>query len=346
MQQGNADRDCLYLEKCRPGSSIGATALISKAPYFGRPQSRWLNRLAFCLLLPAILAYWGCENGTAGPDSGGASTENTIPPVEGVSTAGSIAIASIFSEAASTGPANEAAGAEAPFTARSEFESTSIDKPGQDKALEPGGLDTCYAATSTFSGLVTELSCASQGIESLDGIEALHALTRLELNDNKIADLSPLAQLTKLQSLNLAANRVEDISPLATLVELTDLILAGNRIDDVAPLAEFNKLVVLDLTSNRISDVDDLGLMESLRYLKLDDNEINDVSSLRHLTSLEFLHLSSNSITLGVRNLEALTEARSIVMLDNENVACSDLDALENALAGDVLLRPGSCAPY
>ena len=108
------------------------------------------------------------------------------------------------------------------------------------------------------------------------------------------------------------------IGPLAVLTELTDLILAGNRIDDVTPLAGLNRVVVLDLTSNQISDVDDLGVMEGLRYLKLDDNEINDVSSLGHLTSLKFLHLSSNIVTLGVRNLDALTEASSIVMLGND----------------------------
>ena len=313
---------------------------------------RRLNRLAFCLLLPAILAQWGCGDGTAGPDSGIASppesvsTEKVISPVEGVSKAGSDSIASKYSRAGSAEAASEATGPEAPSTARSVFESAGIDNPDHDKSPESHGLDACYTAARAASGLITELSCTGQGIESLDGIERLHALTKLELNDNKISDLSPLAHLTKLQTLNLAANRVKDISTLAALAELTDLILAGNRINDVAPLAGLNKLVVLDLTSNRISDVDDLGVMEELRYVKLDDNEINDVSSLGRLTSLKFLHLSSNSITLGVRYLDALKDARSIVMLDNDNIACSDLDALEDVLAGDIVLRPFACVPY
>ena len=272
--------------------------------------SRRLNRVAFCLLLPAILAQWGCENGPAAPDSGIAfspesvSTENAISLANGVSTARGVSIAATHD------------------------------------------LDSCYTATGTAGDFITQLSCPSQGIESLDGIEGLHALTKLELNDNEISDLSPLAHLTRLQSLNLAANRVKDLSPLAALTELTDLILAGNRIDDVAPLAELNRLVVLDLSSNRISDVDDLGVMEGLGYLNLDDNEINNVSSLGHLTSLKSLNLSSNSVTLGVRNLVSLTEAHSIQLLHNDNIACSDLDALEDALAGDVLWRPGACVPY
>ena len=302
--------------------------------------SRRLNGLAFCLLLPAILVLWGCGDGNPGPDS------RIAPPPESVSTAGSVSIASLTSKAASADPASEAAGPEAPPTARSVFESAGIDNPDHDSSPESQGLDSCYTAARAASGLITELSCTGQGIESLDGIEGLHALTKLDLNGNRISDLSPLAHLAKLQWLNLAANRVKDISPLAALAELTDLVLAGNRIDDVAPLAELNKLVVLDLTSNRISDVDDLGVMEELRYVKLDDNEINDVSSLGRLTSLKFLHLSSNSVTLGVRYLDALTEARSIVMLDNDNIACSDLDALEDALAGDVVLRPLTCVPF
>ncbi|MCZ6558418.1 MAG: leucine-rich repeat domain-containing protein [SAR324 cluster bacterium] len=314
--------------------------------------SRWLNRPAFCLLLLALLALWGCEDGTTGPDTGitsppeSVSTEIVIPPADGGSTAGSVSTVSIFSIAGGADPASEAAGPEAPSRARGGFESTAIDTPGHGKFLESRGLDACIMATGAASGLITELSCTSQGIESLDGIEGLHALTRLELNDNNISDLSPLVRLKNLQSLKLAANRVKDIGPLAALAELTDLILVGNRIDDVEPLTELNRLVVLELTSNQISDVDDLAVMEGLRYLNLDDNEIIDVSALRHLTSLRFLHLSSNRITLGVTYLDALTEARSIVMMDNNNIACSDLDALEDALAADVLLRPLACVPF
>ena len=314
--------------------------------------SRRLNRLTFCLLLPAILAQWGCGDGPAGPDSGIASppesvsTENVISPADGVSTAGRVSTSGMSAKTGSAGPANQAAGPETPSTTPGVFEIASIDTPGHDESLASNGLDACLTASRAAGELITELSCTGKGIESLDGIEEVHALTKLELNDNKISDLSPLVHLTKLQTLNLAANQVKDISPLAALAELTDLILAGNRINDVAPLAGLNKLVVLDLTSNRISDVDDLGVMEELRYVKLDDNEINDVSSLGRLTSLKFLHLSSNSITLGVRYLDALTEARSIVILDNDNIACSDLDALEDALAGDIVLRPFACVSY
>ena len=313
---------------------------------------RRLDRLAFCLLFSAILALLGCENGTGVPDPGIASppetiaSENVIFPADQSSTAGSFLFTSNVSKAGSADPASEAPGPEAPSTAGTATDPASIVTPDKGKWPESHGLDTCYTATGPSGEHIIELSCIDKGIESLDGIEELHALRKLELNDNRISDLSPLAHLTRLRSLNLAANRVRDIRPLAALADLTDLNMTGNRIVEVAPLADLNRLVTLRLTSNRISDVDDLGMIVGLLDLHLDDNEISDVSSLRHLTSLKSLNLSWNSVTLGVRSLDALTEAYSIMMLGNNNIDCSDLDALEDALVGVVVSRPRVCVPY
>ena len=221
-----------------------------------------------------------------------------------------------------------------------------VSSPSREGAALATGLAACVTTTGVANRLVTEISCTSAGIDSLAGIEAYPALQRLELTGSNISDLAPLAGLAELKSVNLAANRISDIGPLAALGGLTDLTLSGNRIGDLAPLADLTGLVSLDLTSNRIGGVDDLAGLTGLRYLKLDGNGINDVSPLAHLTNLTFLNLSLNAVTLGVRHLAALTQARSIVLPGNDGIACSDLDALDDALGAGVVSRPGACLPY
>ena len=56
--------------------------------------------------------------------------------------------------------------------------------------------------------------------------------TNLNLNDNNITDLTPLAGLTNLTELWLADNNISDLTPLAGLTNLTELYLPQNSISD------------------------------------------------------------------------------------------------------------------
>ena len=53
-------------------------------------------------------------------------------------------------------------------------------------------------------------------------------LKSLNAGENRIADLSPLAELTNLRQLQLYSNQITDLSPLAGLKQLTSLNLGGN----------------------------------------------------------------------------------------------------------------------
>ena len=60
------------------------------------------------------------------------------------------------------------------------------------------------------------------------------------LRDNRISDITPLANLTNLEELHLNGNKISDLTPLANLTKLTTLSVYNNQIDydDVAALRE------------------------------------------------------------------------------------------------------------
>jgi Leucine-rich repeat (LRR) protein len=84
----------------------------------------------------------------------------------------------------------------------------------------------------------TEIFLPAVGIKNITGLEYFINLKKLDLADNEITDVSPLAGLTKLELLILEDNRISDVTPLSKLTNLNKLNLDGNPITDLSPIKE------------------------------------------------------------------------------------------------------------
>jgi internalin A len=125
----------------------------------------------------------------------------------------------------------------------------------------------------------------------------LGKLTSLDIRDNQISDMKPLASLTKLTSLDISDNHVRDIKPLAALTNLISLSLNGNHVRDIKPLAALTNLTDLSLIANEIIDIKSLASLTNLTEIYLGGNKIIDIKPLASLINLRHLNLSSNKIT-------------------------------------------------
>lgn len=128
-----------------------------------------------------------------------------------------------------------------PFTTFNTTYAESTTVTFDDPAFEAYIRKQLHKPEGSISGedmqSLTELASASWlGIRSLKGIEFATNLTRLSIEQNKIADLSPLAGLVKLKRITLDYNEITDLSPLSNLTEVTDLILYDNKIKSLEPL--------------------------------------------------------------------------------------------------------------
>src|SRR5437660_4710879 len=79
-----------------------------------------------------------------------------------------------------------------------------FDKRDNDKPI----VETDVANLSTIQGVGMEIA-------DLSGLEKCVNLASLDLSKNRIKALTPLQGLGKLQYLNLADNQIENIAPLA-----------------------------------------------------------------------------------------------------------------------------------
>ena len=185
-------------------------------------------------------------------------------------------------------------------------------------------------------------------VKSIDFLEPLTKLRTLNLDNNEIADTSPLRGLQQLESLNLRSNGISDISFLEALPELRSLDLGFNKITDGAVLEQLTQLEALDISSNAMGDWVFLEKLDQLRTLNVSFNKLADAgcwqnlrqletlividsplengSFLEELDQLHTLHLSSNWLTR-TSFLNKLTQLRKLVVRHNR---IKDLSFLEN----------------
>ena len=182
--------------------------------------------------------------------------------------------------------------------------------------------------------------------ESLYGIQNLRGLTRLNLINRLITDISPLSSLTNLVSLNLHTNWFSDLSPLSGLTNLERLIVSENPISDISPLAGLTKLRQLHVHGlypyqlqhylnmddgrdpkvkfNGITDLTPLSKLTEMRLLRIHLNEISDVRPLANLNKLTHLRIYDSQI----KDISALENLDQLVLLWAHNNQIEDISPL------------------
>lgn len=109
------------------------------------------------------------------------------------------------------------------------------------------------------------------------------AVDDLRLGGNGITDISALRGMNQetigFINLDLSNNTIRDISPLAKLGRVTNLNLASNQIADIAAL-DNPALNWLDLEGNQLTRVPDLGKLAGLGHINLKRNPIKDYAPL------------------------------------------------------------------
>ena len=78
--------------------------------------------------------------------------------------------------------------------------------------------------------------------------------------------------MTGLMEAYLSNNRIEDLTPLANATELVFLDLNDNRLSDVSPLLSLVNLEEVVLTNNsKLTDVSCLSQLPVLKYITVDE---------------------------------------------------------------------------
>ena len=170
------------------------------------------------------------------------------------------------------------------------------------------------------------LVARNRGIRDLTGIQFATNLSKIDLRDNEISDLSPLAGLINLEVLDFTFN-VSDLSPLAGLINLEYLHFTDTNVSDFSPLAGLINLESLGFSRTpSISDISPLAGLVNLKFIGSWGNAISDLSPLAGLTKLEVINFCGGNIS-DLTPLAGLTGLKELYLARQE---ISDISLLAN----------------
>ena len=188
------------------------------------------------------------------------------------------------------------------LTARELYESTYVESPStmrQNSAPKPK---------------ITKLDLSNMGISDLTGLEYMGELEELDLSNNNISNIEPICHLMNLKKLNLSNNNISDISGLPKY--------AGNSPYYNTTLLSRDCYFELDLSNNNITDIS--CLKDCLRYVNTECIPWSATGSMpERKLKLDF---SGNKI----QNINVVNEFKNLMWLDLSDNEIKDIASLEN----------------
>lgn len=171
---------------------------------------------------------------------------------------------------------------------------------GRLKSLKRLTLQKC--GLSTTEGLeeaqnLTYLDMCDNSLRNITPLASLLNLEELNLSNNALNDLTALSGLKKLISLDVSKNSIPTLAPLSTAAGLEKLNVANNALTDLTGVAELSHLLNLNASNNAITTVSHLASNTQLAVLNIANNKIADITALSALKKLSNFNFSNNAVT-------------------------------------------------
>ncbi|GMI12907.1 hypothetical protein TrLO_g3694 [Triparma laevis f. longispina] len=189
-------------------------------------------------------------------------------------------------------------------------------------------------------GLILELRDVRKGLSQLarNPFTLKHSFVSLQLPGSSLKEMEVISNFPNLQEVNLSENSISDLSPLAKLPYLLKLDCSKNALTecldyDVPICDEENRLAdgehsigsmlhEAKCSFNEIESIRDLSGHRFLHTLDLGNNKISKIDGLQNLGMLTTLILSNNKIGR-IEGLEGLP-------IINLNLECNLLTSIDN----------------
>ncbi len=202
---------------------------------------------------------------------------------------------------------------------------------------------------SVIAGLpeLTRLTMINCSLTSITSLSEARNLEFLDLRENLLGKLTPLANCQNLQEVYLGDNHaITDLSPLSQLSQLRVLDVSGNALAVIDPICGIPSLERLDVSNNKIVSLGNIGDLALLNYLNCENNALTSIAGVEMCSQLQELNIADNQITdilalsslprLGylyfannlITQLPAFSEKTPLVVIDGSHNQLTSLEEL------------------
>lgn len=206
----------------------------------------------------------------------------------------------------------------------SDVEDEPIKEPGEKQVhsltqehIQEGLSLLCKTGTGLAHAFI-KLNLKEKGLSDISAISNFIHIRFLDLANNHLKDLSPLASLTQLLWLKVDNNAIETFrgQPFAQLTFLQCLSLAVNLLTDLQGLVG-RSLETLNLRGNGIQKIPlDIGCFDNLATLELRQNQLETTEGM-NLPNLRQLYLAQNVIK-SLEGLDRLARLTTLHLRENQ----------------------------
>ena len=158
------------------------------------------------------------------------------------------------------------------------------------------------------------------GLSTVAGLDQATGLIYLDLSDNSLRNILPLAALQNLQELDLSNNALNDLLALSGLKSLISLDASHNELTSLIPISTISGLEKLDVSNNMLTDLTGIAQLTYLVNLNASNNQLTVVSLLAANTQLTVLNISNNQI-VDITPLSALNRLTNFNFSNNKATA-------------------------
>ncbi|MCS4536119.1 HtaA domain-containing protein [Corynebacterium sp. HS2168-gen11] len=173
--------------------------------------------------------------------------------------------------------------------------------------------------TTKHMSRLTSLFCRGGDAEdaprlrSLAGLEYADRLSRVRISNQRVEDLSPLAELKNITEIDISYNGLNEISSLGFQPKLLNLNAEHNNLVNIDKLATLDTLETLNLSHNKLFHLRGLPReTENLTELNVSNNELEDISNISKYLYLKEVDMSHNALS----DIAPLTKIRGLREVD------------------------------
>ena len=199
-------------------------------------------------------------------------------------------------------------------------------------------LNRC--ALKSLSGLETAIElkiiqAADNQLTDINGLTNCTVLREVNLNNNKISDISLLSKsAAELQYVYLNNNSVSDISALKGTGKLTYFSIDNNKVGSISPLAQSTLLVSISAAGNELKDLNGIKDLENLKYFFFANNKLTDISALKTRlaaakNSVSMIDLRNNQLT--ALELTCTNSVYTLAIYGNQLTSLDGVSSLEGS---------------
>ena len=172
-----------------------------------------------------------------------------------------------------------------------------------------------------------ELDLSDQNIQTIAPLAKMTRLRRLDISGSKVRDLFPIRNLTRLEVLRCKGTPIYSLQPLKYAINLKELYVDGTSLKSLSGAENFRNLERLHFSDTHISQLAPISQLTTLKEIDARKSQVADLSPLTTLTQVRTLNISQTP----VQQLTALSTWENLETLDCSETQVNDLTPLQAA---------------